>query len=105
MLLELVSAGLEQNLSTLRQAEHEQKIFWIAAYELRREYHFLNKVQHCKRRKKGLGWLLGKMAAVDSLDQQFRLKWPLPPIFLVRRFIKYNLESQNACLHSVCILQ
>ncbi|KAA6427522.1 MAG: hypothetical protein FRX49_02185 [Trebouxia sp. A1-2] len=82
VLLELVGASMEQSLSTLKQAEHEQKIVWIAAYQLGREFHFLDKVQRCKRKSKGLLWLLQKMAAVDHLDQQFRLKWPLLPIFL-----------------------
>ncbi|DBB05766.1 TPA: Histone-lysine N-methyltransferase, H3 lysine-36 and H4 lysine-20 specific [Trebouxia sp. C0004] len=82
VLLELVRAGLEQTLSTLKQAEHEQKIVWIAAYELLRQFYLLDKFQHCKKRSKGLLWLLRNMAAVDNLDQQFRLKWPLQPIFL-----------------------
>ena len=86
---------MEQSLSTLKQAEHEQKIVWIAAYQLGREFHFLDKVQRCKRKSKGLLWLLQKMAAVDHLDQQFRLKWPLLPIFLVCHFIMYHLEVRQ----------
>jgi len=94
-LLEQVRAGLEQSLSTLKQAKDEQKIVWIAAFELQRQFHLLDKVQHCKKRSKGLLCLLHKMAAVDSLDQQFRLKWPLQPIFLVRHLIMYHLESHS----------
>jgi len=95
VLLEQVRAGLEQSLSTLKQAKDEQKIVWIAAFELQRQFHLLDKVQHCKKRSKGLLCLLHKMAAVDSLDQQFRLKWPLQPIFLVRHLIMYHLESHS----------
>jgi len=93
VLLEQIDASLEQSLSTLKRAEHEQKVVWIAAYELGRQYYFLDTVQRCKRRSMGLLWILQKLAAVDSLDQQFRRKWPLQPIFLVRQFIMYHLED------------
>jgi len=87
VLLEQMDANLEKSLSTLKRAEHEQKLAWVAAFELGKQFYFLDTVQHCKRRSMGLLCLLQKLAAVDSLDQQFRRKWPLQPIFLVRHFI------------------